>query len=55
MSTHTHRTESGNAVTLTLLGLAVAILAGVAVLYVVGKSVPHAEPYPTSRRAGNDH
>jgi hypothetical protein len=32
--------EAGNAVTLTLLGLAVAILAGVAVLYVVGKNAP---------------
>jgi hypothetical protein len=35
---HTH--ESGNAVTLTLLGLAVAIFAGVAVLYVLGKQKP---------------
>ncbi len=32
--------EAGNAVTLTLLGLAVAILAGVVVLYWVGKSTP---------------
>jgi len=31
-------TEAGNAVALTLLGLAVAILAGVVVLYVLGKS-----------------
>ncbi|HCC04812.1 TPA: hypothetical protein DEP58_00720 [Patescibacteria group bacterium] len=41
MNTDTPRgrhTEAGNAVALTLLGLAVAILAGVAVLYVIGKS-----------------
>lgn len=34
-----HR-EAGNAVTLTLLGLAVAILAGVVVLYWIGRSTP---------------
>ena len=34
-----HR-EAGNAVALTLLGLAVAILAGVVVLYFIGKSSP---------------
>lgn len=32
--------ESGNAVTLTLLGLAIAIFAGVAVLYILGKQRP---------------
>lgn len=42
MNIHTSRahTEGGNAVALTLLGLAVAILAGVAVLYFIGKSTP---------------
>lgn len=48
MHTHTTR-EDGNAVTLTLLGLAVAILAGVTVLYFVGKSVPQPEPYPSAQ------
>lgn len=42
MSTHTPNvhTEKGNAVALTLLGLSVAILAGVFVLYFIGKSSP---------------
>jgi hypothetical protein len=40
MSTHDNTRESGNAVTLTLLGLAIAILAGVVVLYFVGRSTP---------------
>lgn len=40
--------ERGNAVTLTLLGLALAILAGVGVLYVVGKDAPR--PLPVSVR-----
>jgi hypothetical protein len=47
MHTQSVRTDAGNAVTLTLLGLAVAILAGVAVLYFMGKSMPQPEPYPT--------
>lgn len=51
MHAHTPRTNGGNAVTLTLLGLSVAILAGVAVLYFVGKNVPQPEPFPT--QAGN--
>jgi Immunoglobulin-like domain of bacterial spore germination len=38
MSTHISQKERGNAVTLTLLGLSVAILAGVTVLYFIGET-----------------
>lgn len=37
---YTNRNEQGNAVTLTLLGLSVAILAGMVVLYYVGREAP---------------
>jgi|GEM_PF-2140104 len=43
-----HTRERGNAVTLTLLGLAVAILAGVVVLYFIGRSTPQPIPMPTT-------
>ncbi len=39
-------TETGNAVTLTLLGLSVAILAGVAMLYYIGRTTPQPIPLP---------
>lgn len=39
-ATYRRKSEGGNAVALTLLGLAVAILAGVVVLYLIGKSAP---------------
>jgi hypothetical protein len=42
-------TEGGNAVALTLLGLAVAILAGVVVLYLIGKSSPQPVPQPADK------
>jgi len=49
------RSEAGNAVALTLLGLAVAILAGVVVLYYISKSTPHPVSMPEAREeAGED-
>jgi Immunoglobulin-like domain of bacterial spore germination len=42
-----HTSQGGNAVTLTLLGLAVAILAGVAVLYWIGRTAPEQVPPQT--------
>ena len=51
MYTHTARTQAGNAVTLTLLGLAVSILAGVVVLYVLGKQMPQPGPQPITEQA----
>jgi len=44
---HKQKHEQGNAVTLTLLGLSIAILAGVVVLYFVGKKAPE-QVYVTS-------
>ncbi len=43
--------EGGNAVALTLLGLAVMIVAGVAVLYVTGRHTP--QPIPTPREVAS--
>lgn len=48
-SMHNGHYERGNAVTLTLLGLSVAILAGIAVLYYIGKTKP--EPIFVARPA----
>ncbi len=45
---HNATQEGGNAVTLTLLGLSVAILAGVAVLYFIGKTAPEQVYVPPS-------
>jgi hypothetical protein len=54
MSCVTHRNvkEGGNVVALTLLGLAVAILTGVVVLYLIGKSSP--QPMYTPKPASED-
>jgi hypothetical protein len=48
MVTHNSTYEKGNAVTLTLLGLSVAILAGVVVLYFVGRAKPEPVYTPDS-------
>ncbi|MBP9760341.1 MAG: hypothetical protein KBD24_03155 [Candidatus Pacebacteria bacterium] len=51
---YSNNRQSGNAVTLTLLGLAVAILAGVVVLYVVGTQRPVPVPVTAPFTEEND-
>jgi len=47
--TYKYGSEGGNVVALTLLGLAAAILAGVVVLYVIGKSAPQPMYLPETK------